>query len=134
MSETMKDPILRVGAKTEEGKAKLSPYRVFPGIDNIPFRIPKNIQVPQLKQDDPAHMQPATVADAHAKVFNLGKQADLAEYNDVWDKAAKGIVLISKEESHWSDREQTFLVFLRWGELYLEIPKEGLDAHRTFSS
>ena len=33
-----------------------------------------------------------------------------------------------------SDREQTFLAFLRWGELFLEIPKEGLDAHRTFSS
>ena len=112
----------------------VSMHRLLPGMDGIPFRLPRGEQMPQLKQDDPEHMQPKTVADAHVRLFNLGKESDLAEYAQIWDKAAKGTVLISAEERHWSDKEQTFLVFLRWGELFLELSKEGRDAHRTFSS
>lgn len=142
MSALMEDPIIKHSQMTtgaepnmpQVGNTKLSPYRLFPGYDNIPFRLPRGNQPLNLKQDDPEHMQPKPVADAYAKVFNLSTKKDLEEYNEVWDKAAKGTVLISREELQWSEKEQTFLAFLRWGELYLELPKEGLDAHRTFSS
>ena len=141
MNQMMEDPIVKmfsdnVGVKDVQADKgpELSPYRLFPGLDNIPFRLPKGQQVPSIKHNDPEHMQPRPVADAHARVFNLSKKNDLEEYNRVWDGAAKGTLLISREELQWSDKEQTFLAFLRWGELYLEIPKEGLDAHRTFSS
>lgn len=112
---------------------KLDVTRLFPGMDGIPFRNAPGQPVPMIKHDDPEYMQPKTTADAHAKVFNLAKAPDLKEYNDVWDKAAKGHVLISKEELHWSDKEQSFLAFLRWGELYLELSREGANAHRSTS-
>jgi len=96
---------------------------LFPGMDGLPFRLQPGQNFPMLKDDDPDYMQPQPVADAHVKVFNLNKKEDVKEYADVWDKAAKGLVIISAEERHWSDEIQNFKVFLRWGEVYLEIPK-----------
>lgn len=113
----------------------LSMHRLFPGHDGIPFRLTGDQrQAPMLKNDDPEHMQPMPVADAHVRIFDMSKDIDVSEYAQVWDSAAKGTVLISAEERHWSDKTQNFLIFLRWGELFLELPKGGADAHRTFSS
>jgi len=106
--------------------------RLFPGLDGIPFRANKHDLAPMLKKDDPDFMQPKTTADAHARMFNMSKENDMRAYNEIWDKAAKGTILISVEERHWSEKEQTFLIFLRWGELFLELSKEGANAHRSF--
>ena len=99
------------------------PGTVYPGLEGLPFRLPPGEQFPMLKQDDPDYMQPQQVADAYVKVFDLSKKEDLEEYAEVWDKASKGLILISAEERHWSDEIQNFKVFLRWGEVYLEMPK-----------
>ena len=150
MARQIEDPLLRVKAEVEKQAAAerqqqqpdmskmlmdsldKGSTRMFPGMDGIPFRLPAGQQVPSIKKDDPEHMQPRTIADAHVRMFNMAKPADIAEYEKVWDKAAKGLILISKEDMHWSDKEQTYIVFLRWGELYLELSKEGIDAHRSF--
>lgn len=145
--QVMADPLLKVkaaamkamgeptsAARTKEVEMSADPrsMRVFPGLDGIPFRQKPGQQTPMLKQDDPEFMQPKMIADAHVRLFNMSKPEDLREYEAVWDKAAKGLVLISSEKDHWSDKEQTFLILLRWGELYLELSKEGADAHRSF--
>ena len=106
--------------------------KMYPGLDGIPFKQKSGEPLPQLKDGDPEYMQPRTSADAHVRLFNMSDVKDLREYTDVWDQAAKGLVLISMEEKHWSDKEQTFLVLLRWGTLYLELTKEGVHAHQSF--
>lgn len=100
---------------------KEQPQRVYPGLDGQRFRLKPGQPMPMLKNDDP--VQPKTVADAMTKVFDLSRQAQLDEYAAVWDRAAKGEVMISAEERHWCESTQNFKVFLRWGEVYLELPQ-----------
>ena len=99
--------------------------RIYPGLDGMRFRLRPGEKFPMLKEDDPDYFQPQPTADAYAKVFDLSNDEDLTEYASVWDCAAKGEVLISKEESHWSDKTDNFKIFLRWGDVYLEMPKNG---------
>ena len=94
---------------------------VFPGIDGQRFRLWPDQQLPLLKNDDP--VQPIPVADARVKIFDLSKPTDIREYEAVWDQAAKGEIIISSEEKQWCEGTQSWKVFLRWGEVYLEMPK-----------
>ena len=96
---------------------------IFPGLDGLPFRLKSGQQFPMLKHNDPEYAQPQPVADAHVKVFDLSNEDDVKEYAEIWDKAAKGLIMISAEERHWSDKKENFKIFLRWGEVYLEMPK-----------
>jgi len=104
---------------------KRLPFKVYPGIGGMRFRLQAGQQFPQLKEDDPEYAQPQPVADAYARVFDLSNDDDLKEYVSIWDRAAKGEVIISAEERHWSEKTDNFKVFLRWGDVYLEMPKNG---------
>lgn len=110
-------------------------YPSAPGSpDGMRFRLHKGQTVPQLKNDDPSHLRPQPVADAHVKVFDMSNAEDVAEYTGVWDEASKGNIMISAEERHWSDAIQNFKVFLRWGDVYLEIPRyEVPHAQRQYN-
>lgn len=110
-------------------------FTTYEGVDGIPFRLHKDEQFPMVKTDDPEDMQPKLKADAKVKVFDLSKKADLEEYADVWNRAGKGVVLISAEERHWCETTQNFKVFLRWGDAYLAMPRkgEGLTNAKIFS-
>jgi len=111
-------------AKEKTISRKAEPIKgpiVLPGIDGRRFRLRAGQELPLLKKDDP--LQPEPVADARVKIFDCSKQEDLSEYARVWDDAAKGDVMISAEERHWCDETQNFKIFLRWGEVYMEMPK-----------
>jgi len=60
--------------------------------------------------------------DAHVKVFNLNDEKDLKEYESIWDRAAKGLAVISAEERRWDPNKGAYIVFLRWGDIYIEVP------------
>lgn len=94
--------------------------RVYPGFDGQRFRLKPGQKMPLLKHDDP--IQPTTVADAAARVFDLSNDDDLKDYAAIWDQAAKGEVMISAEERHWCETTQNFKIFLRWADVYLELP------------
>ena len=93
--------------------------------DGLPFRLKPGQSAPLLKEDDPMYMRPVTVADAHVKVFDMNKSSDLKEYAKIYDMAAKQKAIISAEERHWCDKTQSFHIFLRWGELFSEMPEGG---------
>ena len=97
-------------------------YRYYPGIHGIPFRLAKGQQMPSFKNDDGERQQPKEVSEGHAKIFKLGDPAQLEAYNEIIDRVAKGQILLSKEEMHWSDKDDAYHIFLRWVEMYLETP------------
>jgi hypothetical protein len=103
-------------------KAKGSGTKILSGIDGVRFRLRKGQAIPQLKDSDPDHLRPKPVADAYTRVFDMSDDEDLKEYTRVWNEAAKGHIMISAEERHWCDATQNFKIFLRWGDVYLEIP------------
>ena len=101
---------------------------ILPGLEGKRFRLQSGQKMPMLKKDDP--VQPTPVADAHVQVFDLSKPKDLEKYTRVWDEAAKGDVMISVEERHWCEQAQNFKIFLRWGEVFLELPNlSGRTTH-----
>lgn len=115
------DVVIKLGDWAPKSRVKL-----YPGWDDIPFRQPEADDLPFIKRDDPEHLQPKIVVDARIRVFDLSRPKDLSDYSRVWDLAAKGTVMISAEERHWSEKTHSFHVFLRWGELYREMPKEEI--------
>lgn len=109
-------------------------YPSMPKMDGMHFRLHKGQSIPQLKDDDPDYMKPKPVADAHVRVFNMGDPQDVDDYAAVWDEAAKGHIMISAEERHWSEAIQNFKIFLRWGDMYLELPRHEVPhAQRQFN-
>lgn len=109
-------------------------FTTYQGMDGLPFRLHKDESFPMIKNDDPESMKPQIKADARVRVFDLSKDEDLKAYTEVWDRAVKGVVMISIEERHWCDKTQNFKIFLRWGDAYLAMPRkdEGLNA-KVFS-
>jgi hypothetical protein len=89
----------------------------------IPFRYKG--QMPLIKQDD--RLQPEIVKDAKARVFDLSNAKDLEAYQAIIHRVGRGTSAISVEERNWSDKRDCYVVFLRWLDLFTEIP-EG-DRH-----
>jgi hypothetical protein len=88
-----------------------------------PLRLYPGQRVPDIKRDDPDELKPQLRADAHVRMFYMGKPDDVREYQDIYTRVTRGQAVISADERHWGDKTQSFLVFLRWGELFLELPK-----------
>lgn len=99
--------------------------RLFPGLGGIPFRLMPGETVPMIKDSDPQRLRPTEVREGHAKIFDLSDPKQLAEYEGVIDKVAKGWALLSREEIQWDASKMRYMAFLRWVEVYLEQPKRG---------
>ena len=97
--------------------------KILPGADGTRLRLYPNQAIPSIKDGDPDYMKPKPVADVYTRVFDLSVEKDITDYSNVWNSAVKGHVMISAEERHWSETTQNFKIFLRWGDVYLEIPK-----------
>ena len=93
------------------------------GIDPIPYRQTDDERVPDIKASDPPHRRPQEVWEAHACVFHLEKDEDLQDYNRIIGLIGKGRALHSFERVEWNDKRNNFVVFLRWIELFMEMPK-----------
>ena len=102
-------------------------FKLFKGLDNIPFRLYENQDLPFIKEDDAERHRPVEVYDGHVRIFDLSDAAQLADYEKIIDAAAKGHVLISKEKLNWSRSKEAYIVFLRWLEVFLEKPQGGMS-------
>ena len=74
--------------------------------------------------DDSPRNRPQEVWETKAYVFNLAVEKDLAFYNKVVDMIGKGRAMHSFEKVEWDEKAANFVVFLRWIELYMELPTE----------
>lgn len=99
--------------------------QIYPGLDGIPFRLHPGQQVPFLKQNEIDSPRLSEVREGRACIFDLSCDNQLSDYNDIIDRAAKGTVLLSREEVNWDAERRTYVAFVRWIELYLESPVEG---------
>jgi hypothetical protein len=93
------------------------------GIDSVPFRLKNGAPVPNVKQDDSPRNKPKEVWDTKAHVFKLADPDELENYNRVMDLIGKGRAIHSFERMEWDDAAKNYVVFLRWIELYMELPK-----------
>jgi hypothetical protein len=99
----------------EEGE-----YYVYKGMDGIPFRSTAN-SAPDLKALDAK--QPVIVCDAVVRIFDTANVEEFKAYQKVWDDIAKGRAKPSTEEKRWLPESRSWKIFLRWAQLYWEIPK-----------
>jgi hypothetical protein len=102
-------------------------FKQYQGLSGIPYRAFNGEGVPDIKEDDPAHIRPQQVADGHVRIFDLSNVKDLADYTKIVDDVAKGHMLISREEIHWDTQNNKYVVFLRWLSLWLEKPGRLAD-------
>ena len=75
-----------------------------------------------LKDTDPEHMQPALSYSAHTRIFRLSDEKDLKDYTAVWDSVVSGMAQIGIEERQYIPEEKTWIVLLRWVELFYKEP------------
>jgi hypothetical protein len=112
-----------VAVPLEGDRVKKKKYRLFGvGTGDIPFRLPEGAPIPNLKNDDDQRLQPQEVFDTKAQVFDLSVPADLENYNKIVTLVGDGRAMISKEEVNWSSRRDNYVIFLRWMELFVEMP------------
>jgi hypothetical protein len=94
----------------------------FPGYEGVPFRGP----VPDLKHDDPQHMQPQFGQNVYVKVFNLFDEEQLKQYSDICQMVGNGFAAISSEDRVYDDDIKNWRVFIRWIEFFTYDPKGGV--------
>ncbi len=90
----------------------------FPGYEGVPFRGP----IPDLKNDDPEHMQPQQGQTAHVDVLDLSVPEDLEQYRAVSRVIANGFGAISYEKQIYDETKGSWRVLIRWLEYYAYNP------------
>ena len=93
----------------------------MPGHEGVPFRG----TVPNLKEDDPEHLQPQAGQKAHVEILELWKPTELARYRNICQVVANGFGAISKEDMQYDKTKKNWRVFIRWLEFYTAIQKGG---------
>jgi len=66
---------------------------------------------------------PELVYVAKIQIFNLSIPEDLKKYEQTTDKIANGAYMMGREEVAFDKDKGTWLVLLRWYEMYNEAPK-----------
>lgn len=110
-----------MGVKVEGNVAPKQKYRLYGNGGPVPFRRHPGQGLPDLKNNDDPKFRPQQVMDAKVRVFNMGDPDHLADYQRVADMVAKQRAMISKEEITWSEKQDNYVVFLRWVELFEEM-------------
>ena len=88
--------------------------------NNLPFRGNRIDR----KENDPESKQPKLSYAAHARILKLDDEEDLKEYIRVWNETCKGNCQIGIEERQYDPEKKTWVVLLRWVELfYTDNPK-----------
>ena len=92
-----------------------------PGFEGLPFR---GLTIPDLVKDGP---QPIEVLDAKVRIFDLSDPIQLAESEAIYDKIAKGLFLLSREEMEWVPENKNWMLFLRFLPRYAEEAGKHLN-------
>ena len=106
-------------ADPSNGQHSMDPK--FPGVDGLPFRG----HVPDLKTDDPQHMQPKQGAHVHVEILEMHKDEDRKRMETVYNLVANGTAVISAEEREYDPEQKNWRVFLRWADMFVYNPQRG---------
>lgn len=106
-------------------------YRMFPGLDNIPFRT-QGQTVPHYREKDPDHKRPVVVTDMHSDVFDLDDEEQKARLEEILTMCAAGTAYESSRKEVYDENKGKFLVMIIWGQFFLEDPKEAAHVRRQF--
>jgi hypothetical protein len=97
--------------------------------------LPYRGRVLDLKNDDPPEKQPQLKHTVSVRMFDLTKEAELAEYQKICQGFADGKYVCSHEEIKFDEKNGTYKVFLRWMEpwygepLVIDEPAQGEPAN-----
>jgi len=94
---------------------------ILPGMDGLPFRG----HVPDLKNDDPDHMQPKQGVRAHVEILDMSDEKDRKRMADIYTMYSNGHAVISAEDREYDPETKNWRVFLRWADLYVYNPQRG---------
>lgn len=95
---------------------------VFPGAEGLPFRG----HIPDVKADDPEHLQPKQGCRVHVEILELDKEADRKRMANVYTLVANGTAVISAEEREYDPEIKSWRVLLRWADLFMYNPIKGV--------
>lgn len=110
------------GTLVDPSKGQKNMDPIFPGQDGLPFR---GI-VPDLKKDDPEHLQPKQGCRVHVEILNMSRSKDRERMEKIYSMYANGTAIISDEERQWIPERRTWRVFLRWADVYMYNPARGV--------
>jgi len=83
----------------------------------VPWRGPK------MDRREGDGVEPMLVYDTRVQVFDLTDPVGLEKYQEVSNKIANGEYRMGREEIEFSKEKGTWLVMMRWYEMYYEAPK-----------
>jgi hypothetical protein len=92
-------------------------------VDDIPYRAYEGETIPDVKDGDSPRARPREVSDGKARTFTLSDPEQLQAYNNVLDLIAKGRGMVWFEKVEWSEKRDSYVVFLKWIELFMEAPR-----------
>mgnify|MGYP000944287671 CR=1 FL=1 len=63
--------------------------------------------------------------EARVGIFRTWVPEELQNYQNVMNKIAEGHAQLSREETNWIDADKGWMLFVRWIEIHLQVPKKG---------
>jgi hypothetical protein len=76
------------------------------------------------KKDDPAWRQPQLKHEVHVRVFCTDVPTDMTEYTAIMQRVADSQVLISFEERQYDPTRRSWVILLRWMDMYFKGPEQ----------
>jgi len=122
VSAELLSKIQSTGTQAIEGSTRPRTRLWGNGVDAVPYRQAQGRPLPLFKSDDSPQNKPKEVWDTKACVFHLADDADLLQYNTVMQMIGRGRAMHSFERVEWDSEAKNFVVFLRWVELFMEMP------------
>lgn len=78
------------------------------------------------KESDPEEKQPVMVQTVHVRQFNLSVPDDMVEWEEIMQKVADEVAIISFEEKIYDKDIKSWRILLRWMDLSFTNP-EGIQ-------
>lgn len=76
-----------------------------------------------IKNADPEGKQPVIKRDVRIRQFDTERESDLAEWQEVMQRVADGMAVVSFEEKHYVPETKSWRILVRWFEEYYTNPE-----------
>ena len=94
---------------------------VFPGHNGLPFKG----DIPDLRHDDPEHMQPQEGGIVHTEQMDLSDPKDLQHLADIRQLVVNQTAYLCYEERIYDAAIKSWRVLICWVEQHSYVPKHG---------
>lgn len=100
----------------------LSAGNLFSGPDGADVRTAPGQLPPIIPQGESIYDQMNLVYDVSVRVFDLTKSEDLKDYTEIMNQLGHRQAELSVEERHWSEKNNNWVIFLRWAKRVFQAP------------